>query len=249
MAVELSLSAYERNVKNYNRKGLRRQFYSIYTHSSEYIANPPIVSTRKLVFEVTIDKGCVTQFIELLKNEGFRVLGSDNYYYLENLIEVYDLNKQLYQNVNTEAIEAIRKDLTEMKAKATDYKEIENDDCVFYFMPYNDGIETLYEFVKTKKESLLKFSKDNDITLMFKIIGYCNQIDGFLGFNFFDADKKDEEVVIDYASRVTVLADFNSRTSVYASGLLLSSIGETEEELYDSDINVHILGENVKYTK
>ncbi len=249
MAVELSLSAYERNVKNYNRKGLRRQFYSIYTHSSEYVAVPPIASTRKLVFEVTIDKGCTEKFIELLKNEGFRVLGSENYYYLENLIETYDLNQSLYQNVNVEAIEAIRKDLDLMKSKNKDYKEIENDDCVFYFMPYNDGIETLYEFVKTKKEALSKFSKENDITLMFKIIGYCNQIDGFLGFNFFDADKKDEEVVVDYASRVTVFADFNSRTSVYASGLLLSSIGETEAELIDSDINVHILGENVRYTK
>ena len=249
MAVELSLSAYERNVKNFNRKGLRRQFYSIYTHSNEYVSAPSIASTRNFVFEATIDKESVDKFIEVLKGEGFRLLGSENYYYLENLIENYDLNKDKYPNINTEAVEAIRKDLTEMKEKCVEYKEIENDDCVFYFMPYSEGIETLYEFIKTKKGVFSKFAKENDITIMLKVLGYCSQVDGFFGFNFFDADNKEEEVVVDYAARLTVLADFNSRSSVYASGILLAGIGENEAELMDSELNVHILGENAKYLK
>ena len=249
MAVELSLSAYERNVKSFNKKGLRRQFYSIYTHSNEYVSILPVTMTRKLVFEVTVDKESVEGLIKLIKDEGFNVLGSENYYFLENLIENYDLNKELYSNLNSEAVEAVRKDLTLMKENNKAYKEIDNDDCVFYFMPYNEGIETIYEFVKTKKDLFLKFAKDNDITIMFKVLGFTNQIDGFLGFNFFDADKKDEEVIIDYASRITIAADFDNRGSVFSSGILLSSIGETEEELLDSDLNVHILGDNVKYIK
>lgn len=249
MAVELSLSAYERNVKNFNRKGLRRQFYSIYTHSNEYVSAPSIASTRKFVFEVTVDKDSVEKLLELLSNEGFVMLGSENYFYLQNLIETYDLNKDKYQNINIEAIEAIRKDLKEMKDKCVKYKEVENDDCVFYFMPYNDGIETLFEFIKTKKELILNFAKENDITIMFKVLGYCSQVDGFFGFNFFDADQKDEEVIVDYASRLTVLADFNSRSSVFASGILLAGIGENESELMDSDLNVHILADNAKYLK
>lgn len=250
MSVELSLSVYERNLKNFNRKGLRRQFYSLYTHWSEYAQMMPVAATRNFVFEVTVDKDSVSKLIELFKNEGFRVLGSENYYFLENLVQNYELNKDKYTNINPEAVEAIEKDLTELKEKSTDYKEIENDDCVFYLMPYNDGIETLYEFIKTKKELILNFAKENDITIMFKVMGYTNtNIDGFFGFNFYDADKGDEDVIVDYASRITIKVDFNNRASVFASGMMLAGIGENESEVMDSDLNVHILADNVKYTK
>ena len=249
MAIELSISAFERNAKSFNKKGLRRQFYSIYTHSNEYVSSVPLATSRKYVFEVTIDKEFVESFREYLKGEGFNVLGSENYFYLENLVEGFELNRNNYANINEEAVEAIKKDLALMKERNKDYKEIENDDAVFYFMPYNDGIETLYEFIKTKKAGILDFAKKNDITIMFKVLGYLNQVDGFFGFNFFDADKKDEDVIIDFASRVTIMVDFNSRGSVFAAGILLAGIGETEEELLDSEINTHILADNAKYTK
>ena len=249
MAVELTISAYERNAKNFNRKGLRRQFYSLYTHSNEYVPSVPLGATRNFVFECTIDKESVDKFIELLKNNGFRVLGSENSYYWENLVEQYELNPKHYPNVNPEALEAIKKDIALMKEKNKDYKEIENDDCVFYFLPYTDGIETLYEFVKTKKDLFSSFAKENDITIMFKILGYVNQVDGFIGFNFFDADKPEEDVIIDYASRITVMVDFANRNAVFSSGMILAGIGENEAELLDKDINVHILAEHAKYTK
>ncbi|MBR6071499.1 MAG: hypothetical protein IKP77_01545 [Acholeplasmatales bacterium] len=249
MAVELSLSVYERNLKNFNRKGLRRQFYSLYTHWNEYAQILPVASTRNFVFEVTVDKDSVKQLIEVFKNEGFRVLGSENYYFLENLVQNFELNKNMYTNIDPKGIEAIEKDLTLMKERCTDYKEIENEDCVFYFMPYNDGIETLYEFIKTKKELILNFAKENDITIMFKIMGYTNNVDGFFGFNFYDADKGDEDVIVDYASRITIKADFKSPSSVFASGMMLAGIGENESEVMDSELNLHILAENARYTK
>jgi hypothetical protein len=249
MALELSISAYERNAKNFNKKGLRRQFYSIYTHQNEYVSQAPLATTTKYVFEVTIDKEFVVSFSELLKNEGFKVLGSENTYFLENLVDQFEVNKSNFANINEDAIIAIKKDLDLMRERNKDYKDIANDDSVFYFMPYNEGIDSLYEFIKTKKYLILDFAKKNDITIMFKVLGYLNQVDGFLGFNFFDADKKDEDVIIDYAARITIMVDFNSRGSVFASGILLAGIGETEEELLDSDVNVHILAENAKYTK
>ena len=249
MAVEISIEAFEKNAKNFNKNGLRRNYYSLYTHAREYVTAIPLIASIKYVLQCTIDKDLVTKFIDFLKNDGFNVLGSENYFYIERLVNLYDLNKEKYKGVNPEAIEAIRKDLALMKEKNKDYSEIENDDCVFYFLPSNDGVETLYEFIKTKKDSILKFAKDNDITIMFKILAYNNQADGFIGFNFFDADKKDEDVIIDYASRITIMANFADRNSVFAAGLLLAGIGETEEELLDRDINTHILADNAKYTK
>ena len=47
MAIELSISAFERNAKNFNKKGLRRQFYSIYTHSNEYVSALPLAASTK----------------------------------------------------------------------------------------------------------------------------------------------------------------------------------------------------------
>lgn len=249
MAVELTLSAYERNLKNYNRKGLRRQFYSLYTHYLEYVPVMPIAATTKFVFEVTVDKELVNKLIELLKNEGFNVLGSENYFYFENLLQTYELNKESYSNVDPKGLEAIEKDLALLKEKNKDYKEIENDDAVFYFMPYNEGIETLYEFIKTKKDLLLNFAKENDITIMFKVLGYAPNINGFFGFNFFDADKPDEDVVVDFASRLTVNVDFSNRANTFASGMMLAGIGENEAEVLDKDLNLHILANNAKYTK
>ena len=249
MAVEISIEAFEKNAKNFNRNGLRRDFYSLYTHATEYVNSAPLIACNKYVLECTIDKELVSKFIELLKNEGFTLIGSENYYFLDRMVNIYDLNKDRYRGINPEAMEAIKKDLALMKERNKEYKEIENDDCTFYFLPYNEGIESLFEFIKTKKELLSKFAKDNDITIMLKVVGYNNQADGFIGFNFFDADKKDEEVIIDYASRITIMVDFNDRNSVFSSGLLLAGIGETEAELVDSDINTHILADNAKFVK
>ena len=68
-----------------------------------------------------------------------------------------------------------------------------------------------------------------------------------MGFYFFDADVTDKEVVVDYAASITVGVDFSNNVSVYQSGVLLRSIGESAEELSDEDINCHIMAENLKY--
>ena len=53
----------------------------------------------------------------------------------------------------------------------------------------------------------------------------------------------EEEVVVDYAARVTVGVDFKNRVSVYSAALYLNGIGESEEELFDPEVNSHIVTE------
>ena len=229
---EVSISLFERNAKIYNKKGLRRSFASFKERYSEFL-------------EVTLDKSCVEAFIKLLQDNEFEVLGSINYYNLENAVNDYNANKALYQ-AQAGAIEAIAKDVELMKKDKELYKNIENEDSVFCFLPYNSKVETLFEFIGAYKDLILNFAKENDITIMFKVTAYCNQVEGFFGFNFFDADQK-EETVVDFASRVSIIADLNSRLSVFNAGLLLSGVGENEDEL--NVLNTHIVVQNIKYTE
>ena len=83
---------------------------------------------------------------------------------------------------------------------------------------------------------------------MLKVCPFCTQLDGFFGFNFFDADQKGE-VVVDYAARLTVGVNFNQFVTEYQGAVLLSGIGKTKEELADTDLNVHLVAENIRYTK
>ena len=244
MSTEVSLSMFERNAKKFNKKGLRRDYHSIPLNYSEYVPFPPAYTTKKIVLQITVDKGNVSDLIKYFEDKGFKNIGSINYLHLEELINQYNNNKDKY-TIDSKVIEAITKDYELQKEQSEPFKEVENDDAVFYLVPFNDTIETLFEFIKTQKDGILKFAQDNDITIMSKIIGFSNQLDGFLGFNFFDADKETEEV-IDYAARVTVGVDFKNRVPVYNACVLLSSIGENEDELTDSDINCHIVAENAR---
>ena len=81
---------------------------------------------------------------------------------------------------------------------------------------------------------------------MLKVCPFTTQMDGFIGFNFYDADQKGE-VVVDYAARLTVGVDFNKFVTAYQAAVLLTGIGESKEELADPDLNVHIFAENIIY--
>ena len=246
MAQEISLSLFERNAKIFNKKGLRRTFSSIATHVQEYVPTEPLSARKHVVLEVTIDKNSADAYQQFLKDNGFTVIGDTNYYHLQNAVEDYEAKKDLFQK-QKDAIEAIQKDLVKMKEEAKPYKEIKDDDAVFYFVPYNDVVDSLFEFIGAYKEKISEFAKKEDITIMMKISGFCGQIDGFFGFNFYDADQGDKEVIVDYASRITINVDFKDRYQTFNAGLLLSGIGDDLEELLA--MNVHILANNLKYTQ
>ena len=246
MAKEISLSLFERNAKIFNKKGLRRTFSSIPTHVQEYVPTEPLSARKQVTLEVTIDKNSAEAYQQFLKDNGFTVIGDTNYFHLQNACEDYEKKKDLFVR-QKEAIEAIQKDLEKMKSNCKAYKEIKDDDAVFYFIPYNDVVDTLFEFIGAYKEKISEFAKKEDITIMMKISGFCNQIDGFFGFNFYVADQGDKEVIVDYASRITVSVDFKDRYQAFNAGLLLSGVGDDLEELMA--MNTHILAENLKYNQ
>ena len=246
MAQEINISLFERNAKIYNRKGLRRAFSSISTHVTEYVPTEPLSARKEVVLEVTIDKNSADAYQQFLKDNVFVILGDTNYYHLDNACKDYELKKDLFKN-QKDTIAALSKDVEGMKANAKPYVEVKDEDVVFYFLPYNDVVKTLFEFIGAYKYKISEFAKKEDITVMMKIAGYCDQIDGFFGFNFYDADQGDNEVIVDYASRITVKVDFTQRYSVFAAGLLLAGIGDDVEEL--TAMTTHILADHLKYAQ
>lgn len=246
MAQEISISLFERNAKIYNRKGLRRTFSSISTHTNEYLPINPLSARKETVIEVTIDKNSADAYQQFLKDNGFTILGDNNYYHLENACNDYDLSPASYQ-AQKEAIDKARADVEKLKKNAAPYREVKDEDVIFYFLPYNDVVKTLFEFIGAYKDKISDFAKKEDITIMMKISAFCDQVDGFFGFNFFDADQGDKEVIVDYASKINVKVNFNDRLQVYAAGVILAGIGDDSEEL--KAMNTSIVAENLKYTK
>ena len=235
MAEEISLELFERNLKLYNNKNLRRSYTSIENKINEYgLKAAPLSATSKFMIQVTIDKSVVEEFIELIKSKNFPMYGDTDTYYLEKSVSDYEANKGLFTQQKA-AIEAISKDLVNLNMDRKPYKEIENEDCVF----------TLFEFVTAYKDEFVEFSKKHDVTIMMRISGFCNQVNGFIGFNFLDADQKDKEVVVDFVIRINVNVDFNSRGNTFNAALLLKGIGENKDELIA--MNTHLLADNLKY--
>lgn len=244
-AVEINIPIFERNLKIYNGKGLRRAYTSVENRYKEYLDVKPLASTTKVVLEATLDKEFVDSFQKLLSDKGFTLLGSTNTYHMENFLNEYQEHREKFKE-REEQIEKVREEMESLKAKNQSYFELPNDDVKFYFLPYNDGISTLYEFIKSAKQDILDFAKKNDITIMLKVCPFTTQMEGFIGFNFYDADQKGE-VIIDYAARLTVGVDFKKFVTAYQAAVLLSGIGETKEELADPELNVHLYADNLIY--
>ena len=245
MAQEISVELFERNAKLFNKKGLRRRYSSIPEREAEYIRQRPLGASSRYVLEVSIDKESVQDFQTFLKDKGFTILGSKNYYHLENMIKDYHLHESLYETIR-DKMEALEKDCNLMKENQQPFEEIENDDAKFYFLPYNHSINSLCGFVEEMKNEVLGFCKEKDVTIVMNIIAYSNMVKGFFGFNFFDADQQGD-VVIDYSSNIFVSVDFSQRNSAYAAALQLSGISDNAEDL--ELMNCHIMAENLKYNK
>ena len=89
MAQEITISQFERNAKKYNKKGLMRKYSDINTYFSEYVGIKPLAQSSKLVLEVTVDKTVVEQLIKELREKGFDVIGSMNYYFYKIVVDTY----------------------------------------------------------------------------------------------------------------------------------------------------------------
>lgn len=239
---EISLNIFEKNAQIYNKKNLKRYFTSISEHYTEYgIVVPPLGCRGDINIRVVIDKEYVTDFIDFIKRRNFKVFGSIDYSYIENVILDYDNKKEYFkEDIAKEFEERLQKINQELKP----FNEIENDDCEFYFSPYNDVISNLYEFYLAYKDEILSYAKKNDITIMFNFVAFNNQANGFMAFNFFDADAE-EDIVIDTSMRINIYFDLKKLYEVYSASLILAKIGQSEDEL--NYMNTHIFGDNLRY--
>lgn len=242
MAIEINLKQFESNAKKYNKRGLNRGFYSIAQSAQEYVKSTPLAATSDYVLEVSIDKGSADDFQKYLKRKKYKVLGAKNYHHIGKMVEKYNAYEKSYSSLK-EKIEAISKDYELMKKSKDKYSEMPNDDVKFYFLPYNDDVTNLSQFVEAEKNNIVKWCKKNDITIIMNIVPYCNMARGFLGFNFLD-DQAEGEVVVDFLANIQVGVNMNDRMSVYAAALLLSGVGQTESDL--ATMNCQIIAEEAE---
>lgn len=238
MAQEISVKAYEQKAKKFNKRGLNRSYSSIAKNAGEYINGLPLGFTDEFVLEVIIDKEFATKFIDFLKRRNYPIIGKANSYYIGKLLEDYEKKKQYFPNI-ADQIATMAKEYDEMINAKTKYEKIENDDVKFYFLPYNENVSSLCEFVEKEKEAILKYALKNDITILMNVLAFSRQIKGFIGFNFLDEDNDNE--TISFQSSIYVTADFKQPISVYNVASLLNAITDTEDDL--ELMGVHILTE------
>lgn len=241
---EISINLFEKNAKLCNKNHLLRDYVSISKHKDEYLKSimPGIVD--KVVLECSIEKKYYDGFIDILKHHDFTILGDQNDYHYKAICLDYESNPLLYKNYK-ESVESIKNSLLDIENKRKEYKELEHNNVLFYFLPYNNTIITLNDFINECKDEIIKYAKKNDITIMLRIKGEGNPIEGFIGFNFLDADITDKEVVIDYICNITINVDFKNRVSVYLASMALTSISLNCEDI--KGLNVHIIADNIKY--
>lgn len=245
MVQEISIDLFEKNARAFNKKGLQRKYSTIANHFAEYIPLPPLGASSKYVLEVVIDKDYVGLLQDYLKSQGYEIIGAKDYFHLSNLINDYHKNELLYKPYK-EKMQEIEKECQNIKAEAKPFEEIQNDDVKFFFLPYNNEVSNLCEFVEKEKDHLYKLAKDNDITIVMNLKPYTNMLRGFIGFNYLDAEAK-EETVVDFSSNIYFTVDFSKATGVYAAALLLSGVTDEKEDL--ELMGCHILAENLKYSK
>lgn len=238
MAQEISIKSFEQKAKKANRRGLSRSYPSITKCVGEYINGLPLGFSDQFVLEVIIDKEFVTKFQDFLKRRNYTIVGKANSFYIGKLLEDYEKKKHYYANIESQ-IEAISKDYEAMLKAKSKYDNIGNDDVKFYFLPYNDKVSNLCEFVEQEKDAILKYALKNDITILMNITAFSNQIKGFLGFNFLDEDNENDTV--DFQSSIFVSVDFKQELSVYNSAAILTAITDNEDDL--ELMGVHILTE------
>lgn len=244
MSNEISIDLFERNAKSLNKKGILRDYNKILAYGSEYTKTIPLGFTNRLVLEVVVDKEYVDGLKEVFESEGYKILGGINYYFLESMVNHYHSVK-IDDPKAKEGLNAIEKDYNEQKNANKPYTEKENGDVVFYIIPYKENVLTFVSFVEEMKNKVLDYATKNDITIVMNIKGFTNQINGFMGFNFMDADsEEDEGVEVDYASNIYVSVDFKKGSTVYMAAAYLNALALQKEDL--ELINVHILTDNAK---
>ena len=242
--VEITLNQFEAKAKTLNRRGMQRGFVSMSKAPFEYVQRLPLGISNEIVVEAIIDKDYVKDLIKIVKGFNLELLGGVNYYFIGKILEDFDKNKKAIPADRWEAYEAMRKDYELMLKNKKDFVEMENDDVKFYFKALNDEITNVRELIYKMHDKLDKLAKKNDITIFLNFKAYADSLQGFMAFNFFDLDEKEEgkEVVVESAYNAIVGVDFASQVSVYAASVLLTALTD-DKEVFEAS-NFHINAEN-----
>lgn len=246
MPVDIKIEQFEKKAKFSNKKRMERSYTSIAEHPEEYLSYKPMGMSDKFLLEITCDKSDVDELQAFFSIKGYKIVGSEKTFFIEREIEDFHKYKNILKEDAVNAYLAEEKRLNDIKANPKKYKDAQTEnDVLFYLYPYNDKIETLYEFILSEKEDLLKYAQEKDITILMGIAGFSQTVSGFIGFNFFDLDEKVEgkEVVVDFAYNFVVNIDFSNPLNVYATALVLSGLTKDREDL--KDINYHIIAKEI----
>ena len=243
MATKIDYKTYERNCKNKNKRGILRGYQSIYNHPEEFSLMKSAGVTNKLLFSVSVDISVVEGLITLFRDLGFKTY-ADDYYYLECAYNDYMNNDKFKDSIKPEDLDNMRFELIDRKTRESMFIKEENDNAKFYLLPYNCECETIYEFIEKYKAKILEFAKVDDVTITMNPVGYSDQINGFIGFNFLDLDEKEEgkDVEVEFASGFNIGVDFKKAITIFSSALYLKALGNNNEEL--RSLNVSIYGDN-----
>lgn len=243
MATRIDYRVYERNCKNKNKRGLLRGYSSLYAHPEELGVIKGAGVDNKILFSVSVDVSVAEDLIKLFRSFGFKTYG-DDYYYLECRYNDYMNNEKLRASIKDSELEALKMELLDRKARESMFIMEENDNTKFYILPYNDECHTVYEFLDKYKKAILDFSKIDDVTITMNPVGYSDQIQGFIGFNFYDLDEKEDgrDVEVSFTSGFNIAVDFKKPITIFSSTLYLTALGSDNEEL--NSLNVALYGEN-----
>lgn len=242
MSVEINIEQFEKKAKLSNKRRIERSYTSIASHPEEYLTYKPMGMTEKFLLEVTCDKDYVLELQRLLSSRGYNVIGAEKTYFMEREIEDFHKYKNFLKPEAIEAYEEEERKLNEALDNYKDYKEASTEnDVIFYVYPYNENVETLYEFILSEKDQLLTFAKHYDITILMGIAAFTKTVSGFIGFNFYDLDEKEEgkEITVDFAYNFVVNIDFDNPLNVYATALVLNGLTNERNDLID--MNYHII--------
>ncbi|MBQ9449269.1 MAG: hypothetical protein IJU60_05285 [Acholeplasmatales bacterium] len=243
MEKEINVELFEKNARLYNKKNLKRHYASIWEHAKEYgFIVPPLGCRGDFVIKASIDKEFVEEFIGFLEERKLNIIGVNNHYQLRYVLEDYEIYKNAMNDIS-ENIKKIEEEYQRQLNIKEKYMVNENDDAVFYFYPFNEDVDTLFEFYLRYKDEILDFAKQRDITIMFDLESFYNFATGFMAFNFLDSDNNDEPM--DFAKRIIIHFDLAKAYSIYVVSRILSNIGDTYEEL--EYMETHIFGDNLKY--
>lgn len=242
MSVEINIEQFEKKAKLSNKRNMERSYTSIASHPEEYLSYKPMGMTSKFLLEITCDKEDVDDLQKFFKDKGYEIVGAEKTFFMQREIEDFHLYKKSLTEKAVKAYEVEEQRLEEYLTDFKPYKDATTEnDVMFYLYPYNEQIETLYEFILKEHDSILEYAQKKDITILMGIAAFTKTVSGFIGFNFYDLDEKEnnKEVTVDFAYNFVVNIDFDNPINIYATALVLSGLTNDRQDLVD--MNYHII--------